>query len=507
MADPRSARLKALADIQMAQEQARIDEMTARLQGVAKANAAALKGRAGVMDADAAAAEAARAAEGGDEGPPDITQFFPPSPINVTNPLAGIPNTGTLAPASALESAGPGGARGGAHAKRAVAGARQAAGTLPSGAPPQQPGRGGAPGMSVNIGGQQFSAPDTLTTERVTTGPQQFDPGFFFNATTRETITEPNALRAGDILAAQQRQVQFEEAQKTQKAQFMLDFSLRSREGAIGMANDIRRTTNAPADISLMAAGAYLAGDDEAANRLLSGYDTTGAAGINAERLRARYYDAKAREAEAAAGAMPGALYNPSVFLGLPPDPGSQSAEILASVQDDLGKVFGVGVGIGGFGVGVSDAEKASRLENIGLRLSKVGQLLVFPTTQATGLSGGSKKAAVQLPAPTVFSLLAQAKGWVDGLPAERVEAAAATAEALGLGTRMKVQVGKDEAGNPTYESRFETTVKDKKYQPWVDRVHQGLGNHSDETLGFLVDISEPSVAKLINDYQSRASE
>jgi hypothetical protein len=205
--DPRSARQTVLADLQSGQavlQAETVAEAAKFLATIAKKNAAldatAKKGRASVQAADLAAAqaraEAEAAQEGGGEAPPDITQLYPQSPINAASPQPGAqPSFGEL-----FERGGSANA----IANGVVAPARQQAGTLPSRQPSAQPAQGGG-GMSVNVGGQTFSAPDTLTTTRTQTGPQEFSPGWLFNATTHETMTEPNALRARDILEAQQR--------------------------------------------------------------------------------------------------------------------------------------------------------------------------------------------------------------------------------------------------------------------------------------------------------------
>lgn len=192
--DPQAARRKALADIRFAEEKAKIDTMTTALLGMAQSNAAALRARSTVDAADNAAKAAAQEEQAAQQ-PTDITQFFPQQQVNAASPQPGQPRSfGEL-----FEQGGSANA----IANRAVAPARQAAGTLPS-AQPSAP-QGGGGGMSVNVGGQQFSAPETLTTTTDTTQPLQFDAGFFAPATTRQVTTEPNALRAGDILAAQQR--------------------------------------------------------------------------------------------------------------------------------------------------------------------------------------------------------------------------------------------------------------------------------------------------------------
>jgi hypothetical protein len=199
--------MAAMADLHLAQAKTKnavASAIAAMASSIAAANAdseaAAMKARAKVTSVDQAhaAQQAAEAQqEGADSAPPDITQFFPPTAVG------GQP--GGAPPRSFMELMGGAGGSANALANRAVAPARQAAGTLPSGQPqaPQQMAQAGG-GQSVNVGGQTFSAPDTMTTTRETTGPLQFDPGMFVNATTREVVTEPNVLRAGDILAAAQ---------------------------------------------------------------------------------------------------------------------------------------------------------------------------------------------------------------------------------------------------------------------------------------------------------------
>lgn len=509
--DPRSARQRASADIRLAQDTAKIDTIATALMGLAKANAVALRGRSAVSGADRAAQQAAAEAQAaaGSEAPTDITQFFPSAPVNASSPQPGQPR-------GFMELMAGAGGSANALANRAVAPARQAAGTLPSAAPPG-PQQGGGGGMSVNVGGQQFSAPDTMTTTRETTAPFQFDPGFYVNATTREVVTEPNVLRAGDILQAQQSQVQFDEQMRSAAANFKVQMTLRSREAAVAMANDLQTSTNAPPDVAYRAAGAYLSGQDDVASRMLAGYGTSGAAGIAAENARARLYDAQTKAAEAEAGIAQGSLYSPSVMLGLPPLPkpltGSETATIFAGVQDDMARVFGgtsgglVGSVSGGLGAGESEAAKASRVENIGLRLSQTGQLLVFPKVGKGAWGSDPAASLTQLPATTVFGLLGVALD--DEYPDVAFrDAARATAEAYGLGT---VAVLRDSAGKPVTKdgkpvTHFTAAVKDPVLQPWVDRVHRGLRNHSEETYAGVAEYSASAVQQLVAENAARSA-
>lgn len=498
----RPAREQALAEIRGEQQKSQAKVIASILTELASNNAKALSARAKVNAADAAQAEAAQA----DAGQPiDITQFFQPTQINPNDPIGSLQALG-ISPGGAIDlSGGPGGARGGALANRAVAGARQAAGTAPS------PQGGGVQQPSVTIGGETITGPEEIRTVRETTGPFEFDAGFYAPATTREVTIQPNVITAGDILQAKLRQ---EEAAKDRALLYgkaVLAHALETNRARVGMTSELIRATNAPIDVAMAASDAYLSSNDAVAQKLLAPYDTAGASGIAAERMRARLLEAQAREAEQALGLGAGSLYDPAVYLGLPPNPkpltGAEAANILTSAQDEFTNVFKSGV---------TTEESAARLENLGLRLSKVGQMLVFPepgetSFGQTGLIGaiggffrGQKRTAVHLPATTLFPLMFAAVGDVQvpgidasgglvpgaggNLSPEQVQGAREALVALGLATKEGEEYKLGVAPDP-------------RLQPWVDRVWQGANNHTDDTLDLLYARDREAVEGIIGSY------
>lgn len=471
-ADPRAAREIELANLAKAKankKAAVLPQVAALLAAALKAEAdenhAALTGRARVNAVDRQAAqqraeaEAAAQAEGGE--PVDITQFYPQVQINPGAPTPGqAPSFAELAQAGGSANA---------IANRTVAPARQAAGTLPSAAPRQQPGAGGGPpGMSIDVAGQTFTAPDTITTTQETTGPFQFGPGLFVPATTRETVTTPNVLSAGDLLQAKLQYDAAQQARLQQAGQFMMTHALQTTEARVTMANQIRTTTNAPPSLAWQVAGAYLDGNDEIGNKLLQGYDTTGAAGIAAERRRAAYWSAKQQETEQKLKLGPMSLYQIGPFLGLGqvevPPTGNAALATERSIRAGLSSVYstdGVTFNFGFARKGGTDASRASAIMTAGREAGRLNSVLTFERT-----SDDSDEYVLDFANPQeIIALYHLATGNSQGFKPHVKQRAAEILERKGLG-------GIDEAGN------LDPSLAPPVLQPWARKVRETYEAH-----------------------------
>ena len=488
MADPRSARRRALAEIQLINDKSQIAQVTEALLGQAAANAAALRGRASVDEADLAA-EQATAGE-----PLDLTQFFGQVPINANDPMSALQRLGitmgegggaAVSPGAGgqLGAAGPGAARGGQYANQAIAQARRQAGTMATAAPTAAPAGGGG---RVDIGGQTYEAPESITTTRETTAPFQIGPGEFFPATTRETITAPNVLTPGDLLQAAQRQEEFRQTQSARAAEFILSHSLQTNQAKVAMASDLITATNAPPDVAMAAADAFLSGNAELGGRLMAPYDTAGQSDMAYKRSMGNYYNALAGKAEVEMGLNIGSLYNFGSYFGIPPGTKQLTADQIIGTQeniaDDLQRTFGGG----GFGVGEffgrvpSTAERAARISNIGKRAASIGQVVVFPSV-------GGKPSPTTIPSGVAVTLLDLAEGSYDD-PAFTA-AAQRTVEQLNIG-----RIDPD-------SKRVRSQGVPETLQPWVNDLHSAWRGHDEETLRVLFQRNSAAVEALIQQY------